>query len=175
MHPMILGLKHLIDPRRIGSFTSKKSEKWYIRNNDFLLDTAVVTSVISSCPIDARNLPIVLLIGPGTGSSGEFLVTWIMTYLKSQIALINHYITSWYWNFVKTNKKSDLIYSSLHNLKVPIFIKLFDFWSNFISNSLTLIFQIVIRSLISLQSGYIWDVCGNNSIQLNSCIGHIHG
>jgi carboxyl-terminal processing protease len=73
MYPMILGLKQLLDTGYLGLF-SANNEKWYIRNNNFLLDTTVVTSVIPACNIDAKELPIVALIGPGTQSSGEFLL-----------------------------------------------------------------------------------------------------
>jgi carboxyl-terminal processing protease len=72
MFPMILGLKNLLDTGQIGSFTGN-GEKWYISKNNFLLDTSIITSVRPGCNIDARHIPVVLLIGPGTLSSGEFL------------------------------------------------------------------------------------------------------
>lgn len=74
MYPMMLGLQQLLGTGKIGSFVSKKRESWYINNNNFLLDTVILTSISPKCSIKAESLPLVLLIGSNTGSSGEFLV-----------------------------------------------------------------------------------------------------
>ncbi|MGI8951499.1 MAG: S41 family peptidase [Chitinophagaceae bacterium] len=37
MYPMILGVQQLLNHGQIGSFQSKKNEKWYLSNNNFLL------------------------------------------------------------------------------------------------------------------------------------------
>ncbi len=71
MFPMILGISALLDTGRIGSFTADKSI-WYLRDRNFLLDTTTMATLDSVCII-ARNLPVAVLIGAGTGSSGEFL------------------------------------------------------------------------------------------------------
>jgi carboxyl-terminal processing protease len=73
MYPMILGLKQLIDTGYLGSFTAN-NEKWYVRENNFLLDTLILASIHRTCNIDARMVPVVILIGHGTQSSGEFLL-----------------------------------------------------------------------------------------------------
>jgi carboxyl-terminal processing protease len=74
MHPMMLGLEQLLGAGKIGAFTSKKNENWYIKDHSFLLDTTIITSIVPKCSVSADRLPVVLLIGSSTGSSGEFLV-----------------------------------------------------------------------------------------------------
>jgi C-terminal processing protease CtpA/Prc len=74
MYPMMLGLEQLLGEGKIGAFVSQKNEGWYIKDHNFLLDTATLTSLTPKCSINADRLPVVLLIGSGTGSSGEFLV-----------------------------------------------------------------------------------------------------
>jgi len=74
MFPMILGLKQLLPEGKQGSFTAKTGETWYIKGNDFLLDTNILTSLQHTCNMDAQQVPVVILIGPGTGSSGEFFI-----------------------------------------------------------------------------------------------------
>ena len=74
MFPMMLGLKNLLGEGNIGSFQTKKSQMWSIKSNKFLIDTSVLAAINPKPSVDARSLPCVLLIGPGTGSSGEFLV-----------------------------------------------------------------------------------------------------
>lgn len=74
MYPMMLGLEQLLGTGKIGAFVSGKNEGWYIRNHNFLLDTAILTSLKPQCQVRAQEMPVVLLIGNSTGSSGEFLV-----------------------------------------------------------------------------------------------------
>ena len=74
MYPMMLGLEQLLGTGRIGSFVSSKNENWYIKDHNFLLDTSILTTITPACSVNAMRLPVVLLIGSGTGSSGEFLV-----------------------------------------------------------------------------------------------------
>jgi carboxyl-terminal processing protease len=73
MYPMIMGLDQLYMPGKIGYFISRKNINWYIKDNSFLLDTLVLAQIKPNCEFNAHNLPLVILIGGGTGSSGEFL------------------------------------------------------------------------------------------------------
>lgn len=73
MYPMMLGLKQILGEGQIGSFTSADSQHWLLKNNCFYLDTMLLTCIIPKCNIAAETIPVAVLIGPGTGSSGEFL------------------------------------------------------------------------------------------------------
>ena len=79
MYPMILGLKQLLPEGKQGSFTTAAKETWYLKGNDFLLDSNILTSLQHTCKIDAQQVPVVILIGPGTGSSGEFFLMTFKT------------------------------------------------------------------------------------------------
>ena len=74
MFPMILGVKQLLSDGFIGSFRTKKKENWFIKNNGFFIDTTLLTEVNPKCEVNAQNIPVVILVGPGTGSSGEFFL-----------------------------------------------------------------------------------------------------
>ncbi|HUZ61161.1 MAG TPA: S41 family peptidase [Hanamia sp.] len=74
MFPMILGVKQLLSQGLLGSFRTKKKQDWFIKSNCFFIDTTLITEVKPKCDVDAQNIPIVILIGPGTGSSGEFFL-----------------------------------------------------------------------------------------------------
>lgn len=73
IHPMMLGLQQLFGDGVLGSFTSEPPEQWIIKNNGFYVDTALFTSVNPACNTPAKTIPVAVLIGRGTGSSGEFL------------------------------------------------------------------------------------------------------
>jgi carboxyl-terminal processing protease len=73
MYPMILGLEQLLHEGTLGSFETMDKQKWIIRDNNFYLDTTLMTSIIPKCSIPKTNIPVAVLIGQGTGSSGEFL------------------------------------------------------------------------------------------------------
>lgn len=73
MFPMIAGLQQLIEPGQLGSFEPHHSN-WYLTKGSFMLDTTVLAHVDHPCNIHAQTIPLVLLIGRGTASSGEFLV-----------------------------------------------------------------------------------------------------
>ena len=76
MFPMILGLGQLQSPGKLGAFYTKGKKvntNWYLKTNNFLLDTTILVSITPKCTFDEQQLPIVVLIGPATGSSGEFL------------------------------------------------------------------------------------------------------
>jgi C-terminal processing protease CtpA/Prc len=73
MHPMILGLMQILGNGRLGAFKTKRIENWVLKNNQFIVDTTIKATIVPKCVIDAHALPCVLLIGTGTGSSGEFL------------------------------------------------------------------------------------------------------
>jgi C-terminal processing protease CtpA/Prc len=72
MYPMMLGLEQLLHEGKIGSFTENSGD-WILRNNSFYLDTSLLTSIIPKCQIPSKNIPVAILIGPATASSGEFL------------------------------------------------------------------------------------------------------
>lgn len=74
MYPMILGVQQLLKKGKVGSFQSKKNEKWYLSDSSFLIDTAVLASITPKCDINGQNIPIVMLISPPTGSSAEFFI-----------------------------------------------------------------------------------------------------
>jgi carboxyl-terminal processing protease len=74
MHPMILGVEQLLGVGSIGSFHTKKKEDWILKDNTFFADTSAIVSITPKCPINAQNIPIVILTSPGTGSSGEFFI-----------------------------------------------------------------------------------------------------
>lgn len=71
MYPMILGLSALLDTGLVGSFVPAH-QNWYLRNNSMYLDTVIQVNLAKPCSA-ARSLPVVVLIGAATGSSGEFL------------------------------------------------------------------------------------------------------
>ena len=73
MYPMMLGLEQLLHEGKLGSFEMKDHANWIIKNNAFYLDTSSLTSIVPKCSIPNRNIPVAVLIGQGTGSSGEFL------------------------------------------------------------------------------------------------------
>lgn len=75
MYPMILGLRQLLDQGKLGAFYikgQKTNSIWYLKENNFLVDTTTFASIVPKCKLDGQKLPVVILIGPGTGSSGEF-------------------------------------------------------------------------------------------------------
>ena len=74
MHPMILGLKNLLGDGKVGAFHTKSKEEWTIVNNQFKVGPQVFSTVTPRCTTQAKQLPVVLLVGNGTGSSGEFLI-----------------------------------------------------------------------------------------------------
>ncbi len=73
MYPMMLGLEQLLRNGKLGSFEAKSHDDWILKDNGFYLDTAIITSIVPKCSIPNRNIPVAVLIGQGTGSSGEFL------------------------------------------------------------------------------------------------------
>jgi len=73
MYPMMLGLEQLLLNGKLGSFEAKSHDNWIIKDNGFYLDTTIITSIVPKCSIPNRNIPVAVLIGQGTGSSGEFL------------------------------------------------------------------------------------------------------
>ena len=72
MFPMMLGLEQLLHEGVIGSFT-KNAGNWILKDNSFYLDTTILTSITPKCHITNKDIPLAVLIGPATGSSGEFL------------------------------------------------------------------------------------------------------
>ncbi|SEL99597.1 Peptidase family S41 [Chitinophaga rupis] len=74
MFPMILGVKQLLSQGFLGSFRTKKKEDWFIKSNGFFIDTTLLTEVKPKCELNAQKIPVVILVGPGTGSSGEFFL-----------------------------------------------------------------------------------------------------
>ena len=74
MFPMILGVNQLLSKGVVGSFRTKKKDDWFVKDNRFFIDTSLLTEVKPKCDVDAQSMPVVILVGPGTGSSGEFFV-----------------------------------------------------------------------------------------------------
>lgn len=72
MFPMILGLQQLLHEGKVGSFADNK-EEWIVKDNGFYFDTTILVSIEPKCKIPLGNIPVAVLIGGGTGSSGEFL------------------------------------------------------------------------------------------------------
>jgi len=73
MFPMMLGLQQVLGEGKIGSFVTNPPEDWIIKNNGFYLDTTLLTAIVPKCKILPASFPVAVLIGRGTGSSGEFL------------------------------------------------------------------------------------------------------
>ncbi|HVM89922.1 MAG TPA: S41 family peptidase [Puia sp.] len=73
MYPMILGLEQILHNGKLGSFESKNATNWILKDNGFYLDTLLLNEIIPKCKITDKNIPVAILIGKGTGSSGEFL------------------------------------------------------------------------------------------------------
>jgi hypothetical protein len=73
MFPMMLGLKQLLNDGIIGSFKGNSPANWILKDNGFYLDSTVLTTITPKCRITEKDIPVAVLIGPGTGSSGEFL------------------------------------------------------------------------------------------------------
>jgi C-terminal processing protease CtpA/Prc len=73
MFPMILGLEQILHNGKLGSFDSKNVTNWILKGNGFYLDTVVLNEINPKCKISNKNIPVAILIGNGTGSSGEFL------------------------------------------------------------------------------------------------------
>ncbi|SRR5579862_427617 len=73
MYPMMLGLEQLLGQGKIGSFEGSGNQSWIVKDNNFYLDTLLLTTINPNCQIPKKDMPVVVLIGPGTGSSGEFL------------------------------------------------------------------------------------------------------
>lgn len=74
MHPMILGVEQLLQQGNIGSFRTKKREDWFIKDNCFFVDTALISRISPKCTIDAEDIPVVMLISPATGSAAECFI-----------------------------------------------------------------------------------------------------
>lgn len=73
MFPMILGLQQLLGEGELGSFTSEPKIPWMLREDRFFSGDQEMTKITPICKNDFTQLPLAILIGPGTGSSGEFL------------------------------------------------------------------------------------------------------
>lgn len=73
MYPMMLGLEQVLGNGKLGSFTAAPKEQWIIKQHSFLMDARVLCTIQPKCTISATEMPVVVLIGGGTGSSGEFL------------------------------------------------------------------------------------------------------
>ena len=74
MFPMILGVQQLLKKGQVGSFQSKKNEKWYLSDSSFSIDTTLLANIKPKCTMNAQNIPVVILTSPPTGSSAEFFI-----------------------------------------------------------------------------------------------------
>jgi len=73
MFPMMLGLEQLLQDGKIGSFETKDPQSWILKEHNFYLDTTILTSIHPKCQLANKDIPVAVLTGPATGSSGEFL------------------------------------------------------------------------------------------------------
>jgi carboxyl-terminal processing protease len=73
MYPMMLGLEQLLQYGKVGSFENKDHQSWILKDDGFYLDTMLLTAITPKCKVLNKDLPVAILIGNGTGSSGEFL------------------------------------------------------------------------------------------------------
>ncbi|HAO45789.1 MAG TPA: S41 family peptidase [Ferruginibacter sp.] len=74
MYPMLAGLSSFLGNTAIGYETDIDNNvvrKWQIRNNDFFSNDYQATSIKAACHTDNSQLPVVILTGPVTGSSGS--------------------------------------------------------------------------------------------------------
>lgn len=74
MQPMILGLTNFLQPGTVGSFHGDGDQIWELDNTSFSVGGVDLSKITPRCSVDARSMPVVLLVGPGTGSSGEFML-----------------------------------------------------------------------------------------------------
>lgn len=74
MFPMILGVQQLLPTGLTGSWVTNITENWYLHDNGFYIDTALLASIIPKSNIDLQDLPVVILTSPVTGSSAEFFI-----------------------------------------------------------------------------------------------------
>ena len=74
MHPMILGVEQLLAGGHIGSFQTKQKQNWFINDNGFFVDTALISKINPTCNINAHNIPVVMLVSPYTGSAAECFI-----------------------------------------------------------------------------------------------------
>lgn len=72
MYPMMLGLEQLLGQGRIGSSITGTTSYWIIKDHGFYLDN-LMTSIKPTCYTNATTLPVAVVTGNATGSSGEFL------------------------------------------------------------------------------------------------------
>lgn len=112
MFPMILGLKQVLGEGKIGAFQTSRAQQWLIKNNTFMMDTAILAAITPKCSVNAQSIPCVLLVGQGTGSSGEFLVMSFMGREKTFL------IGNETGGYVTVNKGFDINNTSAMNLSV---------------------------------------------------------
>lgn len=74
MFPMLLGVEQLLPKGHLGSFQDQTKEEWSIKDHQFFTDTTMLSSIIPKSSIMAEKIPVVILTGPATGSSGEFFI-----------------------------------------------------------------------------------------------------
>jgi len=74
MQPMILGLGPIFDSEKLGSlnYINEDSQSWYYKNGSYLWDDEKISEVVNPVKLKSK-LPIAVLIGPQTGSSGEIV------------------------------------------------------------------------------------------------------
>ena len=75
MYPMFAGLSNVLgddDISILADSTGKIIERSFIRKNDFIQDGRIAASLAKNYG-DLSRMPVAVIIGPGTGSSGECL------------------------------------------------------------------------------------------------------
>lgn len=74
MYPMLSGLSSLLGNSIIGYETdidNSTVRSWEIKDNNFIIGGYPVTEIKKTCGTDNTKMPVVVLIGPLTGSSGS--------------------------------------------------------------------------------------------------------
>lgn len=74
MYPMLCGISSLLGNTTIGFETDmdgNEVRKWEIKDNNFIIGGYQVTDIKKSCQADHTTIPVTVLTGPMTGSSGS--------------------------------------------------------------------------------------------------------
>jgi carboxyl-terminal processing protease len=72
MAPMLLGLEQLLGDGILEYFHGNTNDTLSLKNNRFLQNSFIAAEIKPACIVNALAMPVVVLIGQGTGSSGEF-------------------------------------------------------------------------------------------------------
>lgn len=74
MHPMIMGITHLLPKGPVGSHVTSTVQYWHLGTHDFRVDGDIMARIVPRCDVDATRIPVALLTSPITGSAAECLI-----------------------------------------------------------------------------------------------------